>query len=346
MSRYLFILKKREDYSNDPSYSYSYQVATGMWNSSKFAVDALTEAGREAEVVMVDDANSIDAEVTTYDPTHIFIEGLWVTPAKFQELMALSRHSGRQWIVRIHSEIPFLATEGIAMRWVKEYLQLGVLVAPNAPRAHQQIRWYADSIGVDAELLTPYLPNIYPTVFDPLTGLDTSSKTVLDVGCFGAFRPLKNHLQQLFIAGRFAERLGLPLRFHTNVRYDQGGSPVAKNVDDACTAIGAEHVAHPWEDRATFLQSLRDVDVLLQLSMSETFNIVAADAVLVGRPILVSNELPWAYPVFGDPQRVDDCLQKLQLIWGNKAFFINRNRAGLRRYSETSIRRWLSYLPA
>ncbi len=346
MSRYLFILKRREDYSTDPSYSYSYQAATGMWNSAKFVVNALVEAGREAEVVMVEDANQIDAEVVAYNPTHIFIEGLWVTPAKFTELKALTRHAGRQWFIRIHSEIPFLATEGIAMGWIEQYLQQGVYVAPNAPRAHQQISWYAASAGLDQELLVPYLPNIYPTTFDAIEGLDTSTKTVLDVGCFGAFRPLKNHLQQVFVAARFAESLGLPLRFHTNERYDQGGSPVAKNVDEALSAIGAEHVLHQWEDRETFLQSLRDVDLLLQVSMSETFNIVAADATLVGRPILVSSEVPWAYPVFGDPQNVDDCLEKLQLIYRSKEFFINKNRIGLRRYSETSLRRWLNYLPA
>lgn len=61
MAKALFLLKRREDYSQDASYSSSNQIATGMWNSSKFVVDALQEVGIDAVVEVVVDANSIDA---------------------------------------------------------------------------------------------------------------------------------------------------------------------------------------------------------------------------------------------------------------------------------------------
>lgn len=344
MSKSLFLLKRREDYSADPSYSGSYQIATGMWNSAQFVVDVLTANGREAELAMVVDANSIDGAVTGYNPTHVFIEGLWVTPAKFQELMALPRHAGRTWVVRIHSEIPFIATEGVAMDWIGEYLRLGVVVAPNAPRAHQQFDWQAmNQIGGAIQPLK-FLPNCYP-VEDFMPLVPYVDKPVIDIACFGAFRPLKNHLQQAFIALRFAEKIGKPLRFHINARADAGGAAPARNVADLINnSVGAELVEHGWEDRETFLQSIADIDLLLQVSMSETFNIVAADALLVGKPILVSSEIAWAYPVYGDPQNVDDCLDKLSLIWASKTFFIQKNRIGLTRYANQSARHWLSYL--
>ena len=116
MTKALFILKRREDYSSDPSYSGSYQIATGMWNSAKFVSDALNSIdGVTSNVAIAVDGNSIDALCMQYDPDVVFIEGLWVTPAKFTELMGLARHAKRTFVVRIHSEIPFLATEGIAM---------------------------------------------------------------------------------------------------------------------------------------------------------------------------------------------------------------------------------------
>jgi hypothetical protein len=347
MSRSLFILKRREDYSEDPSYSKSYQIATGMYNSAKFVVDELVAGGLEAKVVLAHDNNDIDRLVTEYSPTHVFIEGLWVVPSKFEELKRIQRHRNVKWIVRIHSEIPFLATEGSAMDWISKYIEGGVYVAPNAPRALEQIKWLATKmIGKDtaAELIT-YLPNCYPVDYTdfPIPSAPVEKDT-LDIACFGAYRPMKNHLQQAFVALRYAEERGKKLRFHTNGRMDQAGQQPAKNVKHLLEAAGAELIIHDWEDRETFLRSLTEVDVLLQISISETFNIVAADATLVGTPILVSKEISWAYPTYADPQSVTDCLRKLQLIMNNKSFFVTNNRAGLSIYASASRRRWLTYL--
>lgn len=344
MSKSLFLLKRREDYSADPSYSGSYQIATGMWNSAKFVVDELNSAGRDADLAMVIDANGIDAAVMSYNPTHVFIEGLWVTPAKFVELMGLSRHAGRTWVVRVHSEIPFISGESIAMEWIAEYLRIGVVVAPNAPRAAEQLQWQRDHLVPPAVSSIVYLPNCYPQVFDPI--VPKIESTFIDIGCFGAFRPLKNQLQQAFAALRFAENIGKTLRFHVNSRLDAAGVQPYRNVQGLMASVGAILVEHPWEERNVFLESLRDLDVLLQVSMSETFNIVAADATLVGTPILTSSELPWVYPVHADPQSVDDIVKKLQMVYAQRSFFVTRNRVGLQSYARESKRRWTQYLPA
>lgn len=346
-TRSLFLLKRREDYNHDPTYSSSYQIATGMYNSAKFVHDELITAGREAKVVVVIDANDIDREVTLYKPTHVFIEGLWVVPSKFIELKAIPRHRDVKFHVRIHSEIPFIATEGIAIQWITEYIRNNVIVTPNSSRAHEQIKWLAKTILSPsiADTLVQYLPNCYPINYTPYPLVNSSvTKDVLDIACFGAYRPMKNHLQQAFIALRYAEKQHKQLRFHVNSRQDAGGGGPAKNVEQLMIATGAELVKHTWENRETFLQSIANVDLLMQVSISETFNIVAADATLVGRPILVSKEISWSYPVYGDPQSISDCLRKLDLIMMNKSFFINSNRTGLSIYSNAARRRWLNYL--
>lgn len=343
----LFLLKRREDYSQDPSYSGSYQIATGMWNSAKFVVDVLNDNQVDAGIGILEDANSIDAAVVAANPKVVFVEGLWVTPAKFAELMALPRHSGRTWVVRIHSEIPFLATEGVAMEWIGDYLKQGVCVAPNAPRAHDQLAAFADLIGVDRHAL-PFLPNCFPVDFRPFPSaeLDTTHKDTLDIACFGAYRPMKNHLQQAMMAMRFAKKHGKKLRFHVNNRKDQGGQPVFKNVAAMFAHLPAEFelVVHDWEDRATFLKSMEGIDLLMQESLSETFNIVAADATWVGRPVLANKEIPWLFQMGSDPTDQAKTLQVLEALWANKSFYITQNRARLKAYAKRSETIWVKYV--
>lgn len=364
MSRSLFILKKRNfqnpdgpgeygggdysstDYPTGPPITgpVNNQAATGMYNSAKFVVDELIDMGVEALVEIVIDNNDINRVVTQYRPTHVFIEGLWVVPEKFAVLKAI--HPTVTWIVRIHSEIPFIATEGKAFEWITAYLLNDVTVAANAKRAHELLRFYARELNIPnakADQLTPYLPNCYPLSFWPYNTID-DEPNVLDVGCFGAFRPLKNHLQQAFLAMKYAKDKGKQLRFHVNARQDSGGANPYKNVKAVIEGAGHELVLHDWEPREEFLVTLSKMDVLLQISISETFNIVAADATLVGIPILVSDEIAWSFPTHANPHDIDDALKKLKLIMFSKKFFITGNRAGLAVFAKSARRKWLGYV--
>jgi hypothetical protein len=347
----LFLLRVREDYDSDPSYSYSGQIATGMYNSAVFVADRLTALGYPAEVRLVRDANEIDAVASQVDPAVVFVEGLWVTPAKLRELRAIPRHAARRWVVRVHSEIPFLASEGVAMGWIAEYLADGVTTAANSGRAGRQLSEWARLQGYGeaarADLL-PVLPNYYPTDFEPVSAADFADPPTLEIACFGAFRPLKNHLQQATVAAGFAAELGKPLRFHVNCRTDAGGSGPARNVAAYFAALPAafELVEHPWEDRPTFLQSLRDCHLLMQDSFSETFNIVAADATYVGRPTLGSDEISWLYPLWADPTDYDQALGALRVAWANRAMLVTQSRARLKSYSASSSATWGRWLAA
>ena len=84
-NRVLFILKRKEDYSQE-DYSKSQGLATGLLNSPTFVNDMLIDEGVESKLVVVIDNNDIDREVTSYKPTHVIIEALWVVPEKFDIL--------------------------------------------------------------------------------------------------------------------------------------------------------------------------------------------------------------------------------------------------------------------
>lgn len=282
--RIQFILKKNEVYS---FYSYC-RRSSGLWNSTRFIVEALQARGIQTDIVECDDNNQIDREVTRFKPDVVVIEALWVVPEKFHVLKRL--HPKVQWFVHLHSHMPFLALEGIAMQWILAYAKQGIGLIANSEESYEALL----SILTPEELT--YLPNVYLGKMRSLH--KQRNKPVIDVGCFGAMRPLKNHLLQALCAIEFAKQKGKGLRFHINAsRTETGGEPVLKNLralfkdDRRCTI---ELVEHPWMEPGAFLDLLQStMDIGMQVSLTETFNVVSADYVTAGVPVVASKEVSW-----------------------------------------------------
>src|SRR5579859_1853438 len=152
-NRLLFVMKRRCGYWG------GHDLSSGLKNSVRFIVDMLVSLGIEAKAVEVVDNNGIDREVTAYQPTHVIIEALFVLPSKFDVLKPL--HPQVKWIVRLHSEIPFLAGEGMAMEWILGYMARGVEVMCNAERTVCDLRVLATQQGISDRLVS-YGPNFYP----------------------------------------------------------------------------------------------------------------------------------------------------------------------------------------
>jgi hypothetical protein len=286
--RLLFILKSREASWG----GYSYSPSSGLFNSVRFLVEMLTGLGVDASMVEVMDNSGIDREVSRVRPTHVIIEAFWVVPDKFDELMPL--HPDVRWIVRNHSEVPFLANEGIAFGWIAAYLRRGIEIMCNAPRAVEDIRALAMGLGLSDRMVT-YGPNHYPVHAAGAVTRRQAMPDVFDVSCFGAIRPLKNHVVQALAAICFARTLGTRLRFHVNgTRIEGHGDPILKNLRGLFGGEGRfELVEHEWMPHDKFLAVSGMMDIALQVSFSETFNIVAADAVCMNVPVVVSPEIAW-----------------------------------------------------
>lgn len=330
---------------------YPYSISTGLKNSVQFLVDMFTNIGIESKQVTVLDNNGIDKEVYAYKPTHVVIEALWVVPSKFDELLPL--HPGVEWIIRLHSQLPFMALEGIAFEWIMGYLKYeDVSVAANADEMTDIVRdlaliahpnWEEDLIEQKVLLL----PNFYP--YDKTNPKNPQKDPyVLDIGCFGAIRPFKNHLMQAVAAMRYATALERPLRFHVNdTRKDAGGEAILKNLQSIFANTGHELVTHDWASHEDFLKILGDMDIGMQVSFSETFNIVSADMVVTNLPIVVSDEISWAdSKSFANPNDIDSITQKLSSVthWLRRSNLLNSNRKGLKQYCERSKQIWRQFL--
>ena len=257
MSRVLFILKRREDY-NATIHS-ALGMSTGLYNSAKFMNNMLTDQGIESRMEVVEDYNKIDRQVHLYKPTHVIIEAIWVIPQKFVDLQRL--HPNVKWIIRVHSEMPFLAGESMAMDWIADYSGFkNIILGINAPRMMEEIKIYLKHRNswtdeqVNERII--YLPNYYPKQY--VTKKLDKNKDTIDISCFGAVRPLKNHLLQAIAAIGFADQIGKKLRFHINAgRIEMQGGPVIKNLKNVFQQIhgnGYELVNHEWRPREEFLE--------------------------------------------------------------------------------------------
>lgn len=333
MSKILFILKKGVDYG---PFCYSQtKHSSGLLNSVKFVVDMLNHAGVESGFVEVVDNNDIDREVVRYRPTHVIIEALWVVPEKFDVLHRL--HPRVKWIIRIHSNTPFLASEGIAVNWLSQYARMNnVFVAVNSKKALYDFATFVEP----CKLL--YLPNYYnigsPTLRRP------NPHKHLNVACFGAIRPLKNQLIQAIAAIKYAESRGKQLFFHINAtRCEQAGDGVLQNLRDLFRDSPHRLIPHRWHTHHQFIATLRRMDIGMQVSLSETFNIVSADYIKAGLPIVVSPEIVWAAHFSkAKPTEAMDIVTKLHEANGFfRSSVFQLNVAGLRSHDRTSRKVWL-----
>jgi hypothetical protein len=345
VQRYLFIVKYREDSGGHCAYDGTLNCYGGLYNSAAFVVQMLNSIGIWARLVQVCDNNGIDAAVDHYKPTTVVIEALWVVPSKFAVLEKL--HPKVKWIVRCHSEIPFIAYEGVAMEWLLAYMtHANVSIANNSIYGARDFmaiiqaanpKWSAIEVGKRVK----YLPNWYPAIEKKAK---KAASAILNIGCFGAIRPLKNHLLQALSAIEFARQLGKKLHFHVNGRTEQGGESVLNNLRALLPGTGNELVEHEWEPRGQFLGTMSGMDVSMQVSFSETFDITAADSAALGIPLVTSNEVTWASPLSqAETTNAGSIVERLKTVTGvGKGLIADENLRRLQAYSKQSEVVWAS----
>jgi hypothetical protein len=347
--RILFILKRREDY-NHAKHSSHLGLSTGLFNSANFVNGMLTEIGYTSKMVVVHDNNDIDRECTAFRPTHVIIEALWVVPTKFSVLEKL--HPSVTWIIRLHSEMPFMAGEGMAMDWLGDYSSFkNTIIAINAPRMLSEIKLYLkvknkwDDATANRRVI--YFPNYYPKDFAKSRTINTDSDTI-NIGCFGAIRLLKNHLLQAFGALKFADSIGKKLCFHVNAgRIEMKGEPVINNLRglfEQLDGTGHTLVNHEWVPHDGFIDLCKKMDIGMQATFSETFNIVGADFIANGIPLVGTSEIPWISKISAaDPMSSDDLAAKLAVAYQYTDTVVKMNQQSLAKYSDTTHWIWDKY---
>lgn len=343
----LILIKRGHEYTNQLSNS---TMKAGLLNSATFIKDMLiNKLGIQANLEICIDANDIDRKIHKYKPTHCFLEAIWVTPDKITDLSRL--HPKVSFVVRAHSKIPFLANEGVAIEWLRRYYEIAgnLSIAMNNKRTSDDLKgvW----IGND------YLPNVYTLKNHKPVGALTRlletlqdrfscfNKKEINVGCFGAIRPLKNQLLQAVAAMEFANKHNIILKFHINgTRIEQKGETVIKNI--RALFKDTEHilVEHSWLSHDDFLKLVKQMDIGLQLSFTESFNIVTADFVACRVPVIAGNDIEWMNrQAKCDPNSVNAIILKMEYALSHKRTTARLNLDSLVKYNNKAVHIWRQY---
>lgn len=338
----LFLLKKQGDTTGYPG------SRAGLFNSATFIANYLNDTADHptAAVDIAVDGDDLDRLIHKHRPNMIVLEAIWCPPYKIAQIGKL--HPEIKWVVRTHSKVSFLANEGLALDWLDQCHQLGenVMLAFNSKSATE------DFIKLGYQAI--YLPNIYYPSGNWQFKYDDVHKHVehipshaLNVGCFGAIRPMKNHLNQAIAAIEYANQKGLELYFHINIGEEDGnGEQILKNLRSLFNLGRGHHLVEwPWFEHPKFLNVLRFMDFGMQVSLSESFNIVTADFVHVGVPIVVSKDIDWMPDIFKAEATSTTSMQEVIKIMNfSKKLTAYTNQRHLQNYNTDSEHVWLMFL--
>jgi hypothetical protein len=313
----------------------------GLFNSVNFIIDFLKNEKFKVEINFIDDFNEIDDILLKSNPDIIIFESIWVPPPKLIQLLCRKENINKKWIVRIHAKAPFIANESFSTKWIKKYSYIpNLIIAPNSEDLTNQLK----SCFPHGNFL--FLPNIYIEKEIQNKTETQKDKNYIEIGCFGAIRPLKNHYAQALAAIEFADSINKKLKFHINsTLIEHQGENVLKNLEELFSNNKHELVKHPWYSHDDFMNIISNIDIGMQVSLSESFNIVTADLITSKVPVVVSEEIYWM-PKFQrtSPTSHADIVNKLRLIYKFSFLFKILQSLSLQYYCNNAKKTWLKQM--
>ena len=204
-----------------------------------------------------------------------------------------------------------------------------------------------------------YLPNIISTKKTSRRHQKedySKEKGHIDIGCFGAMRLLKNQCFQALCAIQAADKLGKILKFHITINptassypYDavSDRDPISNNLKELFKNSRHELVIHEWLSQDDFKELIHEMDLGLQISFTESFNIVSADFVNNDRLIIVSDAIYWLSPIMHvSTTDYESVVNKILFMYRqrNNDKFKESLKEDLERYNKVAKKEWISYL--
>lgn len=226
------------------------------------------------------------------DVTHVIISAAWLSTCEIGKLLIQFPHV--EFAVNIHSNVGFLQADARGVDLLRDYvnLQREMLNFRVSGNSRKFVDWLNEVYAIEGA----YLPNLYDLDKACKTNKPLYNGGVMRIGAFGATRPLKNLMTAAGAAMAIQTQMRCEVEFFINAgRTEGGGNTIVKAVCALLArqpGIKLEFVAwRPWPEFRAFI---RRMHLLLQVSYTESFNMVTADGVAEGVPSVVSDAIDWS----------------------------------------------------
>lgn len=255
-------------------------------------------------------ASVLKSESESFDIA--MIQALWVPTQQLEALMGLFPRM--EVMVRCHSQVGFLSVDPGAVRLLREGLSLqdsstNFHVTGNSKRFCHFVEQAYGSRCL-------YVPNLYDAERVSRRHRNVPHEGPLRIASFGALRLLKLHPTAAAAALLVARHRGHSLEFYINSNRERGEDGILQTIRSMFYGLPrARLIEVPWAPWAEFRQIIASMDVCIQVSATETFNLVTADAVAEGVPSAVSEVIEWVPDYWktsiDDPQVIADSVSAL-----------------------------------
>ena len=288
----------------------------------------------------IDVVNAINKYNETHENklTHAVISAPWLSVHDIKCI--LYGFPEIQFVILSHSNVGFLQADPEGMKLLRHYHKLSreftnFQVGGNTKKF---TKWMNKVYGEGVVLL----PNMYSTE-SARTQEPWSNQSPIRIGAFGAMRSEKNFMTAAAAALAIQEELGVPVELHMSEGGEGEVGTTSESIDQMCD--GKIRVfRYPWSYWDNFIDLVASMHLLIQMSYTESFNMITADGIAVGVPSVVSPAIYWAPPSWkADPDNALDVADVGIRLLTNQS---DREDGleYLRAHNESSLKYWEQFL--
>lgn len=297
----------------------------------------LRHIGVDAHAFAVRHNVDIVREINHHSPTHVAISAPWLTLHDLKGLVLGYPHI--RFTVICHSNVGFLQADPGGIELLRLYAELArhvdnLSVSGNCPHF---VNWFRVAYQERCHLL----PNLY--LVERRRGKRWSG-THLRIGALGAIRPEKNLMTAAAASLAIYRELGVPTELHMSTGGEECRCSTLRAIEEMTE--GFRHfklIRHHWNFWDQFIRLIKTMDLVIQVSYTESFNMVTADAISEGVPVVVSPPIYWAPSTWrADP---DNALDVARV--GSELLRFNQKYKGadaLLRHDRAGAKHWLRFL--